>query len=117
MGMFERIEGPDGRFAVSMVKWGMLRRLIVSLIYKVSRPNRFEQPSFVPAFELAVFPGSSQSRPVVVIHFADDAAARRGWDAVTSAIKARGLTGATDYVCNIRLSEMREFGKMYPDAL
>lgn len=117
MGFFERVEGADGRFALSLVKWGFLRRLIVSALYKISRPNRFEQPSFVPAFELAVFRGSSLSRPLVLIHFSDEAAARRGWDAVLSAVRERGLAGATDYVCNIRLSEMSEFGKMYPEAL
>jgi hypothetical protein len=117
MGMFERIEGADGQFAVTMVKWGFLRRLMLSLIYMVSKPNKFEQPSFVPAFELAVFAGSVLRSPLVVIHFADDAAARYGWEAVTSAIRERGLRGATDYVCNIRLSEMREFGNIYPNAL
>ncbi len=117
MGMLELIEGADGRFTVSMIKWGFLRRLLVSGIYTVSKPNRFEQPSFVPAFELAVFSRSPLRRPVVLIHFADDAAAKRGWEAITSAIRERGLKGATDYVCNIPLSEMREFGQIYATAL
>ncbi|SPC17359.1 hypothetical protein CO2235_90233 [Cupriavidus oxalaticus] len=117
MGTFERIERPDGRFAVSLVKWGILRRLIVSLMYRVSRPNKFERPSFVPAFELAVFPSSSLTRPVVVIHFSDEQAARRGWEAILMAMREHGLDGAANYVCSIRLSEMREFGRIYPEAL
>jgi len=114
MGAFEHIETDGGRFAVSMVKWGSLRRAIVSLLYRILRPNRFEQPSFVPEFEMAVFSQNTMRKPVISIHFADEESARRGWEAVTAAMKERGLSGATDYVCNIRLSEMREFGKMFP---
>jgi hypothetical protein len=117
MGSFERIDFCGDQFAVSMVKWGPIRRLIVSFMHGISKPKRFESPSFIPAFELAVFPGSSLRKPVVLIHFVDKVAARHGWDAVTGAIKTDGLEGATDYVCKITLSEMREFGQMFPDAL
>lgn len=117
MGTFERVAGADGRYALSLVKWGFLRRAIVSVLYKISKPNRFKQPTFVPAFELAVFPGSSLNRPVVLIHFSDRDAAQRGWDSVLAAMRERGLKGATDYVCKIRISEMREFGNIYSGAL
>ena len=116
-GTFEYIDKDGDRLAVSMVGWGNLRRLMVSLLYKISKPNRYEFPSFVPAFELAVFRGNTMRKPVVLVHFSDEAAARRGWSAMTEAMRNRGLQGATDYVCNIQLSEMKEFGKLYPEAM
>lgn len=114
---FEQIEGWGGRLTVSMVKWGVLRRLIVSAANIFVRPNGVQRPSFVPAFELAVFDSGVRHKPVVQIYFANGEAAQRGWDYVTIAIKQQGIMGATDYVCRIRPSEMREFGKLNPDAM
>jgi hypothetical protein len=58
-GVFEYIDQDGYRFAVSMIEWDVLRRLMVSLLHKISKPNRYEFPSFVLAFELAVFGGNT----------------------------------------------------------
>ncbi len=49
-GVFEYIDQDGYRLAVSMIEWDVLRRLMVSLLHKISKPNRYELPSFVLAF-------------------------------------------------------------------
>ena len=36
---------------------------------------------------------------------------------MADAMRSRGLSGASDYVCKISLSEMKEFEKMFPEAM
>lgn len=57
MAVYDGLKYAHGndRFVVSMIKWGLPRRIIVSVLHAVTKPNRFDQPSFVPAFELAVY--------------------------------------------------------------
>jgi hypothetical protein len=117
MKKFEYVDYNHEHLAVSMIKWGFLRRLTVSLIYKISRPNMFESPSFVPAFELAIFCGKARRKPVVLIHFADRETAEHAWANLAKVMKSSGLKGATDYVCNIRISLKNEFGKIYAEAM
>jgi hypothetical protein len=117
MGSFEYIDHGNEHLAVSMIKWSVVRRLIVSLFYKMSKPNMLELPAFVPAFELAVFRGNTRRRPIVLIHFADEQTAKSGWANILVAIRNHGLKGATEYVCNIRISLGKEFGNIYPEAM
>ena len=36
---------------------------------------------------------------------------------MADAMRSRGLSGASDYVCKITLSEMKVFEKMFPEAM
>jgi hypothetical protein len=117
MGKLEYIDYSNEHLAVSMIRWGFVRRLMVFLFYKISKLNMFEFPTFIPVFELAVFYGHSMRKPVVLLYFVDEETAERAWTNVTEAMRNHGLEGATNYVSNIRISLKKEFGRIYPEAM
>lgn len=57
---FEYIDQDGDRLAVSMIEWGVLRRLMVALLHKISKPNRYESRLF--SFRSSSLPSSARTR-------------------------------------------------------
>ena len=113
--LFEVVEYGKERYWVSLVKWGFIRRKIYSIIKP--RRKRFEYPSFVPMCEIAVFTASPRSgkHPFVNIYLST-LEGEKAFYKITSAIKNKGMDGATDYVVDIKFSDYKEFGKINPNS-
>jgi hypothetical protein len=96
MGKFVRItDANDGSVvALSMIKWGVLRRGAVSVL-PVQRPTHF-----IPRHEIAVFNGPHAGlKPHVVFFYCDEEAALKGWGELVKIIEGFGLIGVDTIYC------------------
>lgn len=113
---FKVVEYKNQTFWVSLVSWGFIKRKI----YSIFKPNnRFEFPSFIPECEIAVFSEkpSSLKKPFAVIYFSSQIGVENAFAKIVSDIKRNGIRGAGDYITKIKLSDYKEFGKLFPNNI
>jgi hypothetical protein len=89
MRKLEVVRGtPDGDCTLSLVPWGLIRRLI----HWRDAKNVF---GFVPRYELEILHGLDVLHPHCVFHFADNATTREMYHKIAQALMQGGLHGAS----------------------
>lgn len=118
MGKIAVIDHAGTKITLSMIKFGLPRRILLSIARKFQMVDPYRFPAFIPRYEIAVFNGGpkvvfSLSTPDVVFYYPDEDTATRKWTELSVAIQQDGLFGkAVDHF--IRYAHPHEQGVHHP---
>jgi hypothetical protein len=98
MGELATVAYEGSEITLSMVKWGVLRRTLLSWMPSDNtRPCRF-----IPQYEIAVYDGSPKvvfsKQPTLVFYYPDKETAFEKWDELLAIVKQGGLYGAGEFI-------------------
>lgn len=100
MGRLETVTHEGSEITMSMIKWGVLRRTMLSLMHRGSaRPSVGAPCQFVPQYEIAIYDGSPKvvfsKQPTFIFYYPDRETALEKWDELGAIIRTGGLYGTT----------------------
>jgi len=102
----------DGReYTLSLVEWGPARKLQYAALMKLGAVNKYEQPDFIPACEIAIYDAwpddllsdrSKLSKPSLIFYYRNLALAEEKMGVLQDLVKAGGDCGKpmSEYVRN-----------------
>jgi len=83
---------------LSMVKWGPLRRLMLSFGEKRGIVDGHSITPFVPKYEIAIYDGGPQvvfsQKPYIIFYYPDASTAFRKWGELATIFEKGGLYGS-----------------------
>jgi hypothetical protein len=103
MGKLATVTHEGSEITLSMVKWGVLRRTMLSF----TRPNIARlgvgwPTSFIPQYEIAIYGGSPKvvfsKQPTFIFYYPDKETALEKWDELVAIIKQGGLYGTGEFI-------------------
>jgi hypothetical protein len=114
MGKVAVLDHAGNKITLSMIKFGLPRRVLLRLAKKFRMINRYRFPLFTPRYEIAVFDGGpkvvfSLHNPYLVFYYPDTDTASRKWAELAAAVEQGGLYG-NEIVQFIRDGHPREQG-------
>jgi hypothetical protein len=112
MGKFAVVDHAGEKITLSMVKLGVMKRMLLRLAKKFRMVDRYEFALFSPRYELAVFDGPSivlSPMPHFIFYYPDTDTATRKWNELTAAVELGGLCGG-QFIDFIRNADPREQG-------
>jgi hypothetical protein len=114
MGQVAVVDHAGTKITLSMIKFGLPRRVLLRLEKKFRMIDRYRFPLFTPKYEIAVFDGGpkvvfSLRNPSHVFYYPDADTASRKWAEPAAAVERGGLHG-DEIVQFIRDGNPREQG-------
>jgi hypothetical protein len=95
MGKLAVIDHRGRKTTLSMVKFGLSKRILLRLAKKFRIVNRYELALFVPKYEIAVFDSDSVFAriPHLIFYYPDADTATRKWLQLSAVVEQGGLHG------------------------
>jgi hypothetical protein len=97
MGKIAVVHHGGSQITLSMIRFGLPRRMLLRLARRFRMVDRFRFPLFTPKYEIALFDGSpiifSLRNPYLVFYYPDADTASRKWGELVAAVKQGGLYG------------------------
>lgn len=94
MGKIAVVHHGGSKITLSMIRFGLPRRMLLHLARRFRLVDRFRFPLFTPKYEIAIFDGSpkvvfSLRNPHFVFYYPDANTASRKWGELTDGGRAR----------------------------
>jgi hypothetical protein len=114
MGRFAVLEHAGNKITLSMIKFGLPRRILFHIAKKLRLVDRFEFAVFTPKYEIAVFDGGREAvyslhTPPFVFYYPDAGTANKKWGELVTVLEEGGLHG-DQLIDFIRNAHPREQG-------
>jgi hypothetical protein len=114
MGKVAVLDHAGSKITLSMIKFGLPRRVLLHLAKTFRMIDRYRFPLFIPKYEIAVFDGGpkvvySLRTPHLVFYYPDADTATRKWAELADVVEQGGLHGK-EIVQFIRDGRPREQG-------
>ena len=114
MGKVAVVDHAGSKITLSMIRFGLPRRVLLRLAKRCRLVDRFRFPLFIPKYEIAIFDGGpkvvfSLRQPHLVFYYPDADTASRKWNQLTTAVEQGGLHGK-EIIQFIRDGHPREQG-------
>jgi hypothetical protein len=104
MGKFAVVDHAGEKITLSMVKFGVAKRILLRVAKKFRLINRHEFAQFSPRYELAVFDGPKVvlSQMHLIFYYPDADTATKKWGELAAAVEHGGLHGGQviDFIRN-----------------
>jgi hypothetical protein len=103
MGKVAVLDHEGAKITLSMIKFGLSKRMLFCVARKLRLIDRYSFAIFTPKYEIAVFRGIPKgvlskavfvSMPDVIFYYPDADTAARKWGDLATAIEQGGLLGA-----------------------